>query len=185
MPLQSKWIVGIVIAAIAASQIRSATGSVMDNDEFLKWDAKIKSTARRHGVPWRLFKAIMIVESDLGKNAGVGFDGKSIGPMQVRPETADWMLGRKNGTTTLAELSNWDFNFNVAGLYLAYLGRYFGAGKLGWDSVKENVIRGYNGGPGFAKTKLGPSMTVIYYGKVSLALSRVVARQGGPEMEVA
>ena len=176
---------------IIALQTRSAMGSVMDDDEFLKWDAKIKRFARMHGVPWRLFKAIMIVESDLGKDAGVGFDKKSIGPMQVRPETADWMLKRPDGKTTMEELKDWDFNMDVAGRYLAYLGRYFRAQDYGWAAVKEKVIKGYNGGPGYANYKnvitqaKVTAMVNAYYAKVSLAMGRVVARQPGPEMEIA
>lgn len=145
-------------------------------DPFFQWDDLIRKYSKIYGVPFEWMKAIMMNESNLGQAASVkrglnnpkdieaskSSDGKSWGLMQLTLPTAREI----EPLVTEVGLNDPDISVRIAAKYLARLGKL-----KNWD--QENTIRSYNGGPGWKSTKLGPSMTEVYYRKFLSNLATV------------
>lgn len=77
---------------------------------------KMKSAGYRWSVDWKLIAAIAWRESSFNPSA-IGDNGHSIGLMQVKIATAEWMTQK---TVTEQQLLDADFNLDVAARYIAY-----------------------------------------------------------------
>ena len=132
--------------------------------------AIVKNAADTNGVPEELALGVTQAESDFDPNARSG--ANAWGLMQVLPATADWMLGRPQGTTQGAELLDPSFNANVGTRYLAWLLKRYGG-----DAQKTAAA--YDWGPGnvspslpFDESRPGvrgssmPSETRLYWQRV-------------------
>lgn len=85
---------------------------------------KIKTAAARYGVDWQLVVAIAWRESSLDPSA-IGDNGRSIGLMQVKIATAEWI--NQGRPVTQNQLLDPEFNLDVAVRYLKYqIDRYHG-----------------------------------------------------------
>lgn len=174
----------IVIAAIIGVIAMSAQSS----DWFYRFDHQFRWASRKHGVPWRWIKAVAMVESNLGRAKSVAHgilnptdvegskssDGKSWGIMQTTIPTSIDMVG---SVATPEWLNKPENSIDVGAAYLKWLMQ-----RMGND--RERIMRAYNGGPGYMVTALGPSMTAVYYGKITSALLEIQKRQPGNEMEI-
>ena len=144
--------------------------------EFNAWDSLIQKYSSRSGVPWKWVKAIMIIESDLGRapsvkrgllspddvNGSKSSDGKSWGLMQVTLPTARQF----ESSVTEAGLNDPEISVRIGCKYIAYLYKLK-------NKDREAVVRSYNGGPGYLKTARGISDTPGYYVKFLRALAQV------------
>ena len=142
---------------------------------FYKWDSLIKKEAAKGKIPWEWIKAIMIVESDLGRAKSVAHglkypndiekskssDGKSWGLMQVTLGTAQMF----EANTTKEDLNNPETSVRLAVKYLNWL--------YSKNKNEEWIVRAYNGGAGWQKTKLGTPLTKIYWEKYLKAKAKV------------
>ena len=165
----------------------SASAAVSGSDAYNRFDELYKRFGKQYKVPWRWIKAIAVIESNQGaarsvahglenpqdESGSTSSDGKSWGIMQVTLSTARWLEGQQITTAYLNDAEN---SIRLGTKYLQYLISVFG-----YDS--EKVSRGYNGGPGFMKTKLGPTLTLVYYGRFKAALEVILIRQPGNELE--
>jgi soluble lytic murein transglycosylase-like protein len=165
----------------------SASAALSSDDDFTRFDSLYKKFGKQFKVPWRWIKAIAIIESNQGNADSVAYglenpgdvdgstssDGKSWGVMQTTLSTARWLEGQQ---ITVPYLNIAENSIRLGTRYLQYLISVFG-----YD--EEKVSRGYNGGPGYAKTALGPAMTTIYYAKFKVALETVLSRQPGDPLE--
>ena len=161
-----------------------------ESDGFTRWDPQIRAASRTWRVPWRWIKAVMWNESNLGRAPSVArgiedptdiegsksSDGKSWGLMQVTLSTAQWLIPG----TSVWDLNQPGFSIDLGARYLRWL--MDRPASRGGD--REWVIRGYNGGPGWAVTAIGPAATSVYYARFVSHLDQIMARQPGPEMEI-
>lgn len=153
------------------------------DDSFFVYDEYFKKFGRLYKVPWRLAKAIALNESDLGRAASVALgirepgniegskssDGKSWGIMQTTLETARMMEGMIVNEKYLNDPEN---SIRIGVKYLKWL-----MDRNNRD--EEKTVRGYNGGPGYMKTRLGPSMTLVYWTRYLKNKALIQARQPG------
>lgn len=157
-------------------------------DDFTKWDYLFKKYGRTYGIPWRWVKAICMIESNLGRAKSVAHgllypndiekskssDGKSWGLMQTTiPTSRDF-----ESNVTASDLNDPETSVRIACKYLKSLVNRFGL------KDRESIIRAYNGGAGFMSTNLGRTLTPVYYAKFKVALEKIMALQGGNEMEI-
>jgi len=179
----------VIAAAGGKAEASSGSSSSGSVSEFDRWDKLIRKNSAIYGIPWRWMKAIMIIESDLGRAPSVArglmyptdiqgsksSDGKSWGLMQLTLPTARQF----EPSVTEESLNDPNVSVRIAGKYMAWVrDRY-------WPlSNREAFIRSYNGGPGFNKTVSGQRDTPAYYAKFLKALSTVMAAQPGDEMEI-
>lgn len=152
-------------------------------DSFTKYDDEFRRYGRLYNVPWKLIKAIAMNESDLGRAASVArgienpkdilgsasSDSKSWGIMQTTLDTARMTEGM---IVTETYLNNPENSIRIGTKYLKWL-----MDRNGGD--EEKTVRGYNGGPGYLKTRLGPSMTLIYWGRYLKNKALIEAKQPG------
>lgn len=171
-------IMEIVILGLIAFLIanRSSETDMTNIPAFNRWDSLIQKYANLYNVPFDWMKAIMIVESDLGRAKSVkiglekpddiinsvSFDGKSWGLMQLTLPTTRMF----EPLVTERGLNDPEISVRLAAKYLQWL-----ISKKGRD--EENVIRSYNGGAGWKGTVLGPSMTLQYWNKYLAAKSKL------------
>lgn len=171
----------LILAALLKAE--DVVGDVVVGPSFNKYDDAFRKAATKHGVPWRWLKAFAMTESSLGdapsvkagaKNpkdveASKSSDGKSWGLMQVTLKTAQWL----DPSATVEKLNNAEYSIDLGATYIRYLMRI--------RSDRDWVARAYNGGPGWEKTSLGPSLTAVYLIKWKKNLDEVMSRQPGPE----
>lgn len=99
----------------------------------------VRAAARTAGVPEDL--ALGVTQQESKFNPLAQSDANAWGLMQIKPATADWMLGLPNGTTTGFDLLDPAFNAKVGTKFLAWLlKRYNGDAK--------KTAAAYNWGPG-------------------------------------
>lgn len=148
-------------------------------DPFFRWDTLIEKYAKITGVPFSWIKAVMLNESNLGRDPRVkrglenpqdiegskSSDGKSWGLMQLTLNTARQF----ESAVTAVGLNDPETSIRIGAKYLAYLGRI-----KAWDM--EKVIRSYNGGPGYLNTIAGVRDTPIYFAKFQSNLDTVRAK---------
>lgn len=148
-------------------------------DPFFYWDDLIKKYSDKFKVPFEWIKAIMIVESDLGRAPSVkkglqnpndiegskSFDGKSWGLMQLTIPTARMF----QAGITAVDLNDPETSVRLGASYLAWLIQ-----KKGMN--EELVIRSYNGGPGFLTSERGRNMTADYYAKWQKAITLIKSK---------
>lgn len=153
-----------------------------------RWDSLIRKYSAQFGVPWRWVKAVMIIESDLGRAPSVArglerpfdieqsksSDGKSWGLMQLTLPTANDL---QPGITAVG-LNDAETSVRLGTQYLGRMIKRWGINE------REKVIRSYNGGPGFMNSNIGRTWTEAYYKKFLTALDRVMKAQPGNEKEI-
>jgi len=169
---------GAAIAFLIALGAFMGKGSV--DSDWTKYDPLFVRYGAAYSVPWQWLKAIAIVESNLGKAPSVArglekpsdvagstsSDGKSWGLMQLTLPTARQF----ESATTEIGLNNPDTSVRLAAKYLHWvMQNYF--------TDQENVIRSYNGGPGWNNSSGGRNLTAVYYQRFLKALDQV--NQGG------
>lgn len=156
------------------------------SDEFFKWDSLIRKYSKVNQVPWRWVKAVMWNESNLGlaRSVAIGlkepsnvedsasYDGLSWGLMQTTVSTSRELFPN----VTEIDLNNPETSIKIGTAYLAKLYRRF-------KGDQESTIRAYNGGPGFAKTVQGRTLTPVYYSRFLDHLEQIMERQPGNELE--
>lgn len=169
-------VAALIAAMLLATKSLSGISGWGEGKAMDQWLTLVKDAATRHRVPWRWVMAIMGVESDWGRAASVAkglttpsdfegsksFDGKSWGLMQLTLSTAQLM----DPSVKLADLNNPVKSIDLGAAYLGYLFTKF-------SGDQEKVVRAYNGGPGYARTVLGPSLTKVYYARFLLKLREV------------
>lgn len=162
--------------------------SAVMGDSFFEYDEYFKRYGRLYKVPWRLIKAIAMNESDLGRAKSVAlgilepsnvsgsasYDGLSWGIMQTTLSTARMMEGM---LVTEKYLNDPENSIRIGVKYLKWL-----RDRNGGD--EEKTVRGYNGGPGYLKTRLGPSMTLVYWGRYLKNKALIQAKQPGDWNEI-
>lgn len=162
----------------------------MAKGDLSEWDALIKSASRKWNVPWRWIKAVALNESDYGRYPSVALgirnpddlegsvsdDKLSYGFMQMTLSTAQWLVPG----ITARDLNNPAVSIDLGARYLRWL--MDRPASQGGD--REWVIRGYNGGPGWAVTSKGPAMTAVYYERFLRNLDLVMELDPGSEMEI-
>jgi hypothetical protein len=125
----------------------------------------VENAAQAAGVPAAF--ALGVAQQESGFNPTAISPVGALGLMQVLPATADWMLGRPNGTTKADELLNPTFNALVGTKFLAWLlKRYNG------DTARAAAA--YNWGPGHVSATKNwddvdaslPAQTHSYWRKV-------------------
>lgn len=191
-PLIILLIVGGVAAAFALSGVgvEEAVGEILPGryldsapgDPFTRFDFLFKNYSGQYDVPWRWIKAICMNESNLGQAPSVArglanpsdvdgsksSDGKSWGIMQTTVPTSDQFFPG----TTASDLNDPDTSVKCAAAYLHWvMDNYF-------DDV-EDVVRAYNGGPGFKKAS-----TDTYWARFQANMAQVLAQQPGDENEI-
>jgi soluble lytic murein transglycosylase-like protein len=178
----------LVIGAVLLFLVLKNEAQAVFDPEFDKYNSLYRKYAKAYRVPWRWIKAIAIVESNQGKAASVArgllnptdvegsksSDGLSWGIMQTTLANARERFGM---LVSEAWLNNPENSIMAGAAYLGYLIRLFGLNE-------EKVSRAYNGGPGYAKTALGQTMTPIYYGKFKAALALVLSKNPGDVLEI-
>lgn len=191
--IQGLGIAAIAVGLIAYSQKSAIADEVtvtLQSDAFTKWDPMINKYSAMRNVPWRWLKAILWVESDLGRDPtvqagmanpggsdGWSEDGLSRGIMQMTVNTANRRRVRPG--TTAADLDNPEICMDCAAKYLAELGNYY----FSWD--REGCIRAYNGGPGWRSAPAqAQANDAAYYAKFQDKLSKIIGAQPGNEMEI-
>lgn len=156
---------------------------------FTRYDDLFKKYGTYRDVPWRWLKAICMNESNLGRHPSVvrgmaspggedgwSDDGLSRGLMQLTVDTAN--RSRVRPGTTIADLDSPEISVDCAALYVRELMRFYFPGD------REGVIRGYNGGPGWAKSsQAARSMTASYYARFQSHLAEILQAQPGDEYE--
>jgi hypothetical protein len=187
---------GLALAGLLALRGQETIETVEDfvttelTDDFTRWDALIRNSSRKWNVPWRWIKAICWVESNLGRAPSVArgiespndvegsksSDGKSWGLMQVTLSTAQWLVPG----VSVYDLNQPAVSLDLGARYLRWL--MDRPASNGGD--REWVIRGYNGGPGWAVTVVGPAATAVYYTRFINRLDQIMAKQPGNEREV-
>lgn len=141
-----------------------------------RWDTLIKTESVKYGVDWQVVKAIMIIESDLGRAPSVAYgmknpedaekskssDGKSWGLMQLTLNTARMF----ESMVTVKGLNDPETSVRIACKYIAWLQKK--------NPSHEFIARGYNGGAGWANSGIiAQGMTKVYFEKFKLALVKV------------
>lgn len=185
------WILSAGILGLAyffRQPIASGAQAAMNSPAFTRWDSVFQKMGRTYGVPWRWIKAVAMNESNLGQAKSVArglaapwdaegsksSDGLSWGIMQTTLATSRELEG---SLVTEAYLNEPENSIRLGTKYLRKMIDRFGIRD------RENVIRSYNGGPGWAKTKMGPTWTATYYAKFLANLATVMAKQPGDELE--
>jgi len=101
------------------------------------FDDIIDRYAQQFGLDALLIRAVIMQESSWRPDV-MGYDGKSIGLMQITLPLAQDYFGR---TVTFEDIADPDINIHIGAWYLAKLMRRYG-GDL------NKVLDGYNEGPG-------------------------------------
>lgn len=181
---KNSFLLGLILLGVLV--FKEARGAM--DDSFFEYDEFFKRYGRMYKVPWRLVKAIALNESDLGRAESVkhgilhpgdvqlsaSFDKLSWGIMQTTLSTARMMEGM---IVTEAYLNVPENSIRIGTKYLKWLME-----RNGGD--EEKTVRGYNGGPGYMKTRLGPSMTLVYWGRYLKNKAIIQAKQPGDWMGI-
>lgn len=184
----------------AGEEVEDTVTQNIDVDAYTQFDALMQAAAARWGVPsygpipaddsgpelaggpgWWLMKAVCWVESDLGRarsvaqgletpsdvDGSISSDGLSWGLFQVTLATAaDFRAG-----TTAEELNDPNISAELGARILARNSIHF-PGNL------EFIVRAYNGGLGFQKTRSGQQDTPVYWKKVRAKLAKIESKGG-------
>ena len=174
----------ILLAVFAVLALTKSSGGSVVSDNVTPWnryDSLIQKYVAGTSVPFDWVKAIMIIESDLGRapsvargilnptnvDASKSSDGKSWGLMQLTLPTARMF----EPLITEVGLNDPEISIRLGVKYLKWL-----ISKKGLD--QEYIARSYNGGLGWPNSSTGRNMTAVYYSKFLLALDRVRANKG-------
>lgn len=121
------------------------------------------------GVSWRMLVTMAWIESSWRPGV-TGDDGTSFGLMQVLRTTAQWLAGEMGASLygrhlSDAELLRPEVSMYLGAAYVAWLSRYRGVPRS-----EEWIVRGYNGGPGWATASdRSLSMTLNHWTKYQRA----------------
>jgi soluble lytic murein transglycosylase-like protein len=165
----------IAAGVIAYGAIKKKEGDSMPVTDTKKYDQLISKYSSMYGVSFDLIKAIMKVESDIGRDFRVkhgllypqdiekskSSDGKSWGLMQMTLKTAQYF----DKKITIADLNNAEKSIELGTRFLQYLQKRMNG--------QDEVIRAYNGGEFYKKNSAAVSMTAIYLDKVNKALVQI------------
>jgi membrane-bound lytic murein transglycosylase MltF len=116
------------------------------------YDALFVKYANKHGLDWKMLKAVAMNESSLGKNKGYEPRGGTTGLMQIQLQTAIRFI---KGITA-SELVDDEKQIEAAAGYLAFLKKKF-------NGDNHKIIISYNQGEG--NTAKGKDYTKDYYTK--------------------
>lgn len=170
-----------------------ADAATVVSDSFTAYDSLFKAAGKSWDVPWRWLKTIAWIESDLGRDASVqagildpnspdsvSADGLSYGLMQLTLPTAN--RPRVRPGSTKRDLNTPALAVDIAARYVHELSlHYFPGDQL---AQKENIIRAYNGGPGWKNSSAQAlENTSDYFDHFVNKLNLVLLSQPGDELE--
>lgn len=156
----------------------SALGATKKKNFSDKYDALFVKYGNLYGIDPYVLKAIAANESNVGLarsvargiaspsdiSGSVSSDGKSWGLMQTTLPTARQF---ESGLTEVA-LNSPEVSVRIAAKYIQWV-------KKNYGTDLEYVVRSYNGGPGWKKTALGPSLTLVYWNRFVSNFEKVKA----------
>ena len=147
-----------ILTVVLMTQKKAIADAMTENsDEFTRWDARLKQAASKYSIAdWRWLKAIMWIESSLGRAKSVkhgllnptdiegsaSYDKKSWGLMQVTKTTANDM---RPGTTE-ADLNNPEISIDLGARYFSMMLKRYNENSF--SILPARAVRAYNQGPG-------------------------------------
>ena len=158
----------ILLGALFVMSARASNGEsfTVKKNFSDKYDSLFRKYGATYGIDPLVLKTIAANESSVGENPRVKIgiehpdqiynsvptDGKSWGLMQVTLSTARQF----EKSVTEVDLNNPEVSVRLAAKYINWVMRNYG-------SDLEYVVRSYNGGPAWKKTKIGPAATQVYW----------------------
>lgn len=143
---------GLLVILLGFSVVSKAGGrGIKTGDEKLdRFDDLFEKYGKIYGIDPKMLKIISMIESRIGQNAGIGFDGKSTGIMQIAPNVKldsnnihdvkeRQIKGTLNGPRPIDDFDDHELSVETAAKLLAYAQKIFG-------SNKEFVVKSYNQG---------------------------------------
>lgn len=163
------WLIGLAIFILGGAIVTVANIELGDprRDQF---DPLFKKYSISSGVPAEIFKAIALIESDLGQDGRVkrgetSQDGKSWGLMQIAPRIGSPKEIELKGVNTTPEMLNDpETSVRLASILLGYLWQKYSGNE-------EKVVKAYNQGE--RHTDNNRAFANGYYQKYLRAKARV------------